>query len=73
MKVQQQSYESMLRLEHIYCPNCGEKQWIEIDCSVPEDSYYQDCEVCCQSMVINMTADINGTLLSLTVKREDDS
>lgn len=73
MRVLKQSYESMLHHKHIYCPNCGEKQWIEIDCSIPEDNYYQDCEVCCQSMVIGMTASEDGELLSLTVKRQDEA
>lgn len=34
--------------EHtIMCPYCGENFTILIDCSVSDQSYIEDCEVCC--------------------------
>ena len=39
---------NQLENEHISCPYCGETIEIIIDCSIPEQVYIEDCEVCCR-------------------------
>ena len=34
-------------LRSIFCPYCGEAIDVLIDCSVEEQSYIEDCQVCC--------------------------
>jgi len=38
----------------IMCPYCGEFFTVIVDCSVDEQKYIEDCEVCCRPIVLNM-------------------
>lgn len=38
---------------HICCPYCGEWITILVDCSVPEQRYIEDCQVCCRPIDIS--------------------
>ncbi len=42
------------------CPYCGETIQLLIDCSVNEQRYIEDCEVCCQPMTIKVEIDENN-------------
>lgn len=53
------------------CPYCGEPITLLIDTSCAEQSYVEDCEVCCQSMVVNVFVDEDGQV-GLHVNREND-
>ena len=55
----------------ISCPYCGESIEILIDCSVPKQSYVEDCEVCCRPIEIAVAVDESGTPL-VTATREHD-
>lgn len=35
-----------------YCPYCGEPITLVIDCSAGDQSYIEDCEVCCRPMEV---------------------
>jgi len=37
--------------KRIGCPYCGENITIIVDESVPEQTYIEDCEVCCRPIV----------------------
>ncbi len=41
----------------IRCPYCGERISVVVDCSVESQEYTEDCEVCCQPMVLNVYMD----------------
>ena len=57
--------------KHINCPYCGETIEIVVDCSVPEQKYIEDCEVCCRP--INIFANINiQNDINITVKHENE-
>ena len=34
------------------CPFCGEPIELLVDCSVEEQEYVEDCEVCCRPMTV---------------------
>jgi len=42
------------------CPCCGESISVLIDDSLPEQSYVEDCEVCCRPIVLGISVEING-------------
>lgn len=56
--------------ESITCPYCGETIEIIIDCSIPEQEYIEDCEVCCRP--INLTVYINDEKISIYPKHENE-
>ena len=45
---------------NIQCPYCGETIEVLIDCSVPEQNYIEDCQVCCSPINFDVTVDENG-------------
>ena len=34
------------------CPSCGERIELLVDCSIHEQTYIEDCEVCCRPIII---------------------
>ncbi|MSR11719.1 MAG: CPXCG motif-containing cysteine-rich protein [Gammaproteobacteria bacterium] len=42
------------------CPYCGEPIQLVIDCSIAEQEYVEDCQVCCQPMLIQAVLDDDG-------------
>ncbi|QCK16675.1 CPXCG motif-containing cysteine-rich protein [Mangrovivirga cuniculi] len=49
--------------EHIfYCPYCGEEISMILDITVNEQTYIEDCEVCCNPIEINYKVK-NGELM----------
>ena len=49
-----------LRPSTIACPYCGESIEVLIDCSIPEQSYIEDCQVCCAPIVFDIQIDHDG-------------
>lgn len=48
---------------HISCPYCGESISILVDDSIPEQSYVEDCQVCCRPIVLNVVVDADGDVV----------
>jgi hypothetical protein len=46
--------------EHISCPYCGETIELLIDCSVSDQEYIEDCEVCCRPINLSVSVEQNG-------------
>ena len=45
-------------MEHFFqCPHCGEQISMVLDLSVPEQSYIEDCEVCCRPIQVSVSAE----------------
>lgn len=55
----------------IYCPYCGEPLSVLVDPGDIGSSYVEDCQVCCQPMVLHPESDGSGSI-ELRVMREDD-
>jgi len=55
----------------IQCPYCGELIEIVVDCSVEEQSYIEDCQVCCRPMEVTVVVDEEGRA-EVSVKGEDE-
>ena len=54
-----------------YCPYCGEAIELIIDTSVTQQSYIEDCQVCCRPMLINVEVDADG-YISLDIRNENE-
>lgn len=61
---------SLTDSQFVDCPYCGEQIEIEIDTSVPEQQYIEDCQVCCRPMVIAVRVEADG--ISLDVRSENE-
>ena len=55
----------------IICPYCSSEFTLLIDISGGEQTLVEDCEVCCQPVVLSLHID-NGTLVSCDARREND-
>jgi hypothetical protein len=56
----------------ITCPYCGESIEILVDCSVENQSYIEDCQVCCRPINLTVTIDAEG-VPSAEASQEDDA
>jgi hypothetical protein len=52
------------------CPHCGERIDLTLDLSVPEQSYIEDCPVCCRPMLVSYVA-VDGEVAQLSVESAD--
>lgn len=48
------------REQDVQCPYCGETVSVLIDCSIPQQSYIEDCQVCCCPIEFNVAIDQAG-------------
>jgi hypothetical protein len=46
----------------VRCPYCDEPITVRIDLSAGAQSYVEDCQVCCQPMLLSVTVDGDGLL-----------
>jgi len=44
----------------IQCPYCGETIGILLDCSIEQQRYIEDCQVCCRPIEFNVSVDYEG-------------
>lgn len=56
----------------VACPYCGEPFALIVDGSAGDQSYYEDCEVCCRPILFQIATDRDGNVESITTRREDD-
>ena len=61
---------NLLQGHEATCPHCWETINLTLDLSVPEQSYIEDCPVCCAPMVVSYSA-VDGELCELSVDRGD--
>jgi hypothetical protein len=61
---------SLLQGENVACPHCGESVNLTLDLSVPEQSYIEDCPVCCKPMIVSFSA-VDGEVAEISVEASD--
>jgi hypothetical protein len=62
---------SLLETINTTCPYCAEPIELVIDCSENEQSYIEDCFVCCRPILLDISIDADG-LPAVRAKHEDD-
>lgn len=55
----------------IMCPYCGEFFTVIVDCSVEEQEYIEDCEVCCRPIQFHLRV-TDPDHYELTAHSEDE-
>ncbi|MDG2353800.1 MAG: CPXCG motif-containing cysteine-rich protein [Gammaproteobacteria bacterium] len=60
-----------LQQHSIDCPYCGEVIEIDVDCSETNQSYIEDCSVCCRPININVEIDFDEQV-SVFVTHENE-
>ncbi len=58
----------MIETRSISCPYCGEEFETTIDCSAGDQSYIEDCYVCCQPIEFAIQTDTDGSLKSIDIR-----
>ena len=61
-----------LKLTSIHCPYCGEILEIFIDPSAGDQSYIEDCQVCCAPIEISIQLSSEGEITDINCKRDSD-
>lgn len=59
-----------LQTHNLDCPYCGEGIQVVVDCSVPEQEYIEDCQVCCRP--INLYINVEGENVQLHATHENE-
>lgn len=62
----------LLHNASLECPYCGETVTLLVDGSAGNQSYFEDCEICCRPILLHCEFDSDGNLTSLNCAREDD-
>ena len=61
---------NLLQGHDVTCPHCWETVQLTLDLSVPEQSYIEDCPVCCKPMLVAYSA-VDGEISALDVQATD--
>lgn len=56
----------------VSCPYCGETIGLVLDASAGEQSYIEDCQVCCRPIAVTVAFDEEGEA-DLSVSAENDT
>ena len=59
-----------LETAQVQCPYCWETFETVVDCSVTEQEYVEDCYVCCQPIIFQVTCD-GGHIVNLALSAEN--
>ena len=60
----------LVRGQQVTCPHCWETIELTLDLSVAEQSYTEDCPVCCKSMAVSFVA-VDGEVAEISVEAAD--
>jgi hypothetical protein len=53
----------------VTCPHCWESITLQLDLSAGDQSYVEDCSVCCAPILVNYTVE-DGELVDISVDPE---
>ena len=67
-----ESMSDLSREVRVTCPYCGESFPVFVDCSAGSAEYVEDCRVCCQPIVFQLSVDTGGTLIDVSFSRENE-
>ena len=57
--------------QRIRCPYCGETIEVLIDCSIEQQQYIEDCQVCCRPIAVGVSVDASGAI-TITARDENE-
>lgn len=62
---------SLQETAYIDCPYCGKRIELVIDCSIGNQEYIEDCQVCCRPISLYVIIDEDGAP-RVEARREDE-
>jgi hypothetical protein len=62
----------LLKLVSVQCPYCGESIDIMVDCTVENQEFIEDCQVCCKPITFSVTV-LDRETPHVDARTEDDS
>ena len=62
----------MLKEYSVNCPYCGETFDTLLDLSAGDQQYTEDCQICCRPIEFRISVDMQGELLDVEIRREDE-
>lgn len=62
----------MIEQVAIVCPYCGEQFETQVDCSAGDQTYYEDCAICCCPILFRSRVNEQSELLYVEALREDE-
>ncbi len=65
-------FMNQTQLVNIYCPYCGQRIEVLLDCSVEQQNYIEDCQVCCRPIEFDVVVDNDGAP-QVSVTPEDEA
>jgi len=60
----------LLQTHDLSCPYCGEIIQIIVDCSIPEQEYIEDCQVCCRPINFHINIDSDNVQIKTSYENE---
>ena len=60
----------LLQTHDLSCPYCGEIIQIIVDCSIPEQEYIEDCQVCCRPINFHVNIDSDNVQIQTSGENE---
>lgn len=60
-----------LKERAIHCPYCDESITVLVDSSVPQQTYVEDCQVCCRPILLDITVGADGDA-TLSARAENE-
>jgi len=61
----------LLQPRTVICPCCGESIEIVVDCSAGFQQYVEDCQVCCEPMLLSVDVGDDPRDIDISVRREN--
>jgi len=55
----------------VTCPWCHEPVSLLIDCTAGDQSYVEDCSVCCQPIVVDVRLSLDGDIAAISAQAEN--
>ena len=62
----------MILTQSVRCPYCGERFETVVDISAGNQTYVEDCYVCCRPILFQLMVSPDGALEEIVVRRDDD-
>ena len=60
------------KFQRITCPHCGHHVDVELDTTLGDQNYYEDCAACCNPIHLNMHIDRIYNKVELSVDSDDE-
>jgi len=60
----------LLQTHELNCPYCGEIIQIIVDCSISEQEYIEDCQVCCRPINFHVNIDSDNVKIQISDENE---